>query len=148
MLSKASEYAIRALVYICMKDRESVRPGYREIAQYIEAPEQFTAKVLQTLVRSGLLSSVRGRGGGFFFEKDRDPIAIIDVINEMEGNHLFTRCGIGLNRCSDESPCPIHHQYAVVRDQYKRLAEQTTIKDLAERILSGDAVLNRLPTKD
>ncbi len=144
MLSKASEYAIRALVYICMMDRDSKRPGYKEIAKYIEAPEQFTAKVLQSLVRSGLLNSVRGRGGGFFFDKDSEPITVYEVIMEMEGNHLFTRCGIGLNRCSDESPCPIHHQYAVVRDQYKKLAETTTINDLADRILSGDAVLNRL----
>lgn len=144
MLSKASEYAIRALVYICIKSHDSKRPGYREIAKQIEAPEQFTAKVLQSLVRSGFLRSVRGRGGGFFFEEGSKPITILEIITEIEGDHLFTRCGIGLNHCSDEFPCPIHHQYAIIREQYKKLAESTTIESLAERIIAGDAVLNRL----
>ena len=144
MLSKASEYAIRALVYISIKSRESLRPGYREISQYIEAPEQFTAKVLQSLVRNGFIQSVRGRGGGFFFEDNNKPLTLLEVINETDGYRLFTRCGIGLSKCSDSEPCPIHHQYAIVRDQYHDLAANTTIQSLADKIISGDAVLNRL----
>ena len=80
MLSKASEYAIRALVYIETKNRGNNRPGYREIAAAIDAPEQFTAKILQSLVRQGMLNSVRGRGGGFFFDADADPLKLVDVI--------------------------------------------------------------------
>lgn len=144
MLSKASEYAIRSLVYVAIKNRDNQRPGYREIAREIEAPEQFTAKILQSLVRQGMLLSVRGRGGGFFFEPQAAPIALIEVINSVEGYKLFTRCGIGLSQCSDTSPCPIHHQYAVIRDQYQQLATNTTIEMLADKIVAGKAVLNRI----
>ncbi|MGQ1945969.1 RrF2 family transcriptional regulator [Geofilum sp. OHC36d9] len=146
MLSKAAEYAIRSLVYIAISNRDGHRPGYREIAKEIEAPEQFTAKVLQGLVRNDFIKSVRGRGGGFFFAAESKPLTLLAVINQVEGYELFTRCGIGLSRCSDEAPCPIHKQYAVVRDQYRQLAANTTIQSLADKIISGDAVLNRLPT--
>lgn len=144
MLSKASEYAIRSLVYVAIKNRDSQRPGYREIAREIEAPEQFTAKILQSLVRQGLLQSVRGRGGGFFFKPEAAPIPLIEVINSVEGYKLFTSCGIGLSQCSNTAPCPIHHQYAVIRDQYQQLATNTTIEMLAKKIIEGKAVLNRL----
>ena len=144
MLSKASEYAIRSLVYVAIKNRDNQRPGYREIAKEIEAPEQFTAKVLQSLVKQGLLNSVRGRGGGFFFKPDAAPIFLIEVINSVEGYKLFTRCGIGLSKCSDTEPCPIHHKYTVIRDQYRELATSTTIEMLAKQIVEGKAVLNRL----
>jgi Rrf2 family protein len=144
MLSKASEYAIRSLVYIAVKNRDGLRPGYREIAREIEAPEQFTAKILQTLVRQKLLMSVRGRGGGFFFDPQCKPLPLIEIINAIEGYKLFTRCGIGLSKCSDENPCPIHNQYAIIRNQYQDLATKTTINTLAKKIIDGDAVLNRL----
>ncbi|HHU58707.1 RrF2 family transcriptional regulator [Geofilum rhodophaeum] len=144
MLSKASEYAIRSLVYVALRNREQERPGYREVAREIEAPEQFTAKILQTLVRQGLLLSIRGRGGGFFFDDKAKDLPLIEVIHAMEGYKLFTRCGIGLSQCSDTAPCPIHHQYASIRDQYQQLATQTTIQMLADRIAGGEAVLNRL----
>ncbi|ASB48615.1 RrF2 family transcriptional regulator [Alkalitalea saponilacus] len=144
MLSKASEYAIRALVYITIKNRDAVRPGYREISREIEAPEQFTAKILQTCVRNKLLQSVRGRGGGFFFDPESKPLTLIEIINTIEGMSLFTRCGIGLSKCSDTAPCPIHKEYAVIRDQYQQLTTNTTIDNLADKIISGEGVLNRM----
>ena len=104
MLSKASEYAIRSLIYIVIKNRDNHRPGYREIAAAIEGPEQFTAKILQSLVRHGMLSSVRGRGGGFSFDPKAADLRLIEVINAVEGYKLFTRCGIGLSQCSSTSP--------------------------------------------
>jgi DNA-binding IscR family transcriptional regulator len=95
-------------------------------------------------VRNGFLNSVRGRGGGFFFSPDSKPLPLIEVINQVEGFSLFTRCGIGLSRCSDTNPCPIHFQYAVIRDDYQKLATNTTIQMLADRIIAGEAVLNRM----
>lgn len=144
MLSKASEYAIRAMVYIAVKNRDQKRPGYREIASEIEAPEHFTAKILQTLVKQGVLQSAKGRGGGFYCAGESRPVTIIEVIQHIEGLKLFTRCGIGLSRCSDSNPCPIHNEYAIIRNKYQELASQTTIQSLAEKIINGDAVLKRL----
>jgi DNA-binding IscR family transcriptional regulator len=67
MLSKSTEYAIRALVYIQLCTWEQKRPGASEIAKEIEAPVAYTAKILQILTKSQLIDSLKGRGGGFFF---------------------------------------------------------------------------------
>ncbi|MCB0485648.1 MAG: Rrf2 family transcriptional regulator, partial [Flavobacteriaceae bacterium] len=68
MFSKACEYAIRATLYISIKSIEGSRLGIKEIAKEIDSPEPFTAKILQTLSREGIISSIKGPNGGFFLE--------------------------------------------------------------------------------
>ncbi len=144
MISKGTEYAIRSLVFVEMQNRENIRPGYRTIAREIEAPEQYTAKVLQGLGRNRILGSVRGRGGGFFLKKDAGEISVLDVIKIMEGDQFFSKCGFGLKNCSDANPCPMHFKYAPIRDGYFDLVSSESIQSLADRIGRGEAVLNHL----
>ena len=76
MLAKGTEYAIRALVYVQLKNWEQKRPGVGEIAKEIEAPEAYSAKILQTLTRHKLLDSMKGRGGGFFFNNNQSNLTL------------------------------------------------------------------------
>ena len=99
MWSKTTEYAIRALVQVAVCNIGGHRPGFREIAESIDAPVQFTAKILQTMSRASLVHSVRGRGGGFFFDPDRPDLKLAEVIRTLEGDKYFTRCAIGLMKC-------------------------------------------------
>jgi len=144
MLGKTTEYAIRALVYIFIQNQEGKRPGFKEISGKIDSPEQFTAKVLQNLARAELISSMKGRGGGFFFDQIATPLSIYDVIRVMEGDKFFSKCGFGLKRCDGESPCPLHDDYAVVRGGFFRLVKKETIQALANKINEQKAVLTRL----
>jgi Rrf2 family protein len=144
MLGKTTEYAIRALVYIFIQNQEGKRPGFKEISRKIDSPEQFTAKVLQNLARAELISSMKGRGGGFFFDQTATPLTIYDVIRVMEGDKFFSKCGFGLKRCDGESPCPLHDDYSVVRGGFFRLVKKETIQSLANKINEQKAVLTRL----
>ena len=142
MLSKSTEYAIRALVFIQLRNWEQKRPGVEEIAKEIEVPEAYTAKILQTLTKSKLLNSMKGRGGGFFFDENQSNLTLYDVILVVEGDACFHKCGFGLKQCNHENPCPLHEQYKVVRDGFLSVTKTETIKSLSEKILHGDAVLN------
>lgn len=144
MLTKATEYAIRAMVAIELSQREGKRLGFKGIAQKIEAPEQFTAKVLQTLAKHDLVKSVRGRGGGFFFEKDAAPITLYDIIVVLEGKSFFHKCGFGFKRCDANNPCPLHDDFQGIRDAFYQLVVRHTITDLADKVSAGKAFLNRL----
>ena len=144
MLAKGTEYAIRALVYIQLKNWEKKRPGGGEIAKEIEAPEAYSAKILQTLTRHKLLDSMKGRGGGFFFYEFQSKHTLYDVIHVMEGDACFQKCGFGLKDCNNENPCPLHDQYTNIRDGFYDIARTETIGSLAERILQGKAFLNRM----
>jgi len=144
MLSKSTEYAIRALVYVQLKNWEQKRPGVGEIAKEIEAPEAYSAKILQTLTKHNLMDSMKGRGGGFFFSDNQSNLTLYDVIHVMEGDGCFHKCWFGLKNCNNEIPCPLHEKYKVVRDKFYEIVRTETIQSLAKSILEGDAVLNRV----
>ncbi len=144
MISKGTEYAFRSLVCIEIKNRDGIRPGYRHIAREIEAPEQYTAKILQNLVRFGIIDAVRGRGGGFSLGRDAEGISVYEIIKIMEGEYFFEKCGFGLKNCSATNPCPMHDRYKVIRDAYYRLVNSESVATLADRITRGEAVINHL----
>jgi Rrf2 family protein len=144
MLGKTTEYAIRSLVYIFIQNQEGKRPGFKEISKKIDSPEQFTAKILQNLARAELISSMKGRGGGFFFDQPATLLTIFEVIRVMEGEKFFSKCGFGLKHCDGENPCPLHDDYSLVREGFFRLVNKETIQSLANKINEQKAVLTRL----
>jgi len=144
MLSKSTEYGIRALVLIQLQNWENRRPGVAETAEQIEAPVAFTAKILHQLTSRQLLESMKGRGGGFFFKDNQSDLSLYDVILVLEGDRLFTKCGFGLKNCSETKPCPMHDGYMHLRDGLIDLAKNETIATMAQKVLDGAAVLNRV----
>ena len=142
MLSKSTEYAIRALIYVQLRNKEEKRPGVEEIATEIGAPVAYTAKILHTLTTHTLLNSMKGRGGGFFFEKNQSDLTLYDVVKVMEGNAVFHKCGFGLKKCSDDNPCPLHDKYKLIREEYFDIAKTETIESLSQKIKEGKAVLS------
>jgi Rrf2 family protein len=143
MIAKSTEYAIRAVVYIQLKNLEQKRPGVSEIAREINAPEAYSAKILQTLTKHKLLDSMKGRGGGFFFNENQSNLTLYDVIHVMEGDACFHKCGFGLKECNNDNPCPLHDKYKVIRDEYYNIVRTATIISLSKKIASGSAVLKR-----
>lgn len=142
MLSKTSEYGIRALIFIQSENQIGKRPKVPEIASGIGSPVHYTAKILQTLARHNLVKSAKGRGGGFFFEEGADPITLYEVIKLLEGESFFNRCGFGLDHCSDGHPCPMHDDYFPIKEKYIKTVSRLTIKNLALKVGQNKAFLN------
>lgn len=143
MFNKETEYALRGLVYIQSQNLAGRRPGIAEIAKEIEAPQFYTAKILQRLVRHGLVASLKGKGGGFYFEKDKPDLALKDLIKFTEGDKTFSGCGFGLKHCDKNNPCPLHHQYAPIRQAIDKLVSEETIQSLATKYTNfADPILN------
>lgn len=145
MLGRTTEYAIRAMVYIYIRNQNGEKPSFKEIAKNIDSPEQFTGKVLQNLARSNIVSSVKGKGGGFFFSEPTKSLTLYEIIKAVEGDEYFSKCGFGLKQCDSSNPCPMHDDYSEIRKAFFRLTNGQTIQSLAEKINQHKAVLNRLP---
>jgi len=141
MFSKACKYAIRALIYLASKSEESEKTGLREIAAEIDSPEAFTAKIMQILSKQNLVNSAKGPNGGFFIDPLEPEIKLIQVVKAIDGTQSITGCGLGLESCSDVHPCPIHHEFAVIRNALTNLLEEQTIQQLAREMLEGKSVL-------
>jgi len=131
MFNKETEYALRGLVYIQLQNNNGRRPGIAEIAREIEAPQFYTAKILNRMVRAGFVSSIKGKGGGFYFDRDRTDLPIKELILVTEGNRSFSGCGFGLKNCNDDNSCPMHEKYAPIRDAILKLVTEETIQSLA-----------------
>jgi Rrf2 family protein len=144
MFNKETEYALRGLVYIKLQNLNGRRPGTVEVAKEIEAPPFFTAKILQRLVKVGLLESMKGKGGGFFFDPDKPELKLVKLVSATEGDKTFSGCGIGLKHCDKDNPCPLHEKYAPIREAINNLLSEATVQSLAGDVLKKELALSNV----
>jgi len=143
IFSKTCEYAMRAVFFIAHKTAEGGRVGIKEIAVGIDSPEPFLAKILQDLSRRGVIQSAKGPNGGFYVDGGILDMPLASIVEAVDGNGIFTRCGLGLDYCSEENPCPIHHDFKAIRDQIQVLLKTTKIGEFNEDLNLGIAVLKK-----
>jgi Rrf2 family iron-sulfur cluster assembly transcriptional regulator len=143
MFSKATEYALRATIYIAQKSAAGKRPGLVEIAKAIDSPQSFTAKILQMLTKDNkVISSVRGPNGGFFLTEKTIRLPVRDVLEAMGEDEILEKCVLGLKQCSETKPCPMHSKYKSIKHQLIKLFETKTIKQLADEMAGGNTFIN------
>lgn len=145
MFSKACEYGIRSCLYIAQSSLNENRVRLGEIAAAIGSPEAFTAKILQQLVRSQIIKSVKGPYGGFEISHEQmENTPLKRIVVAIDGNDLFTGCAMGLSECDEKQPCPIHNQFFEIRTKLNTLLDNSTILSLAKPLDNGKTFLKRL----
>ncbi len=138
MFSKATEYALRATIYIAKKGTEEKKLGMEEIARAIDSPQSFTAKILQALTKDNkVVSSVRGPNGGFFMTDKAKRLPVRIILQVMGEDEVLEKCVLGLKRCSETEPCPMHAQYKAIKQQLIRLFASKTIQQLTDDMEEG-----------
>lgn len=131
MFSKATEYALRAIIYIAQKSTEEQKLSLKEIAENIGSPIAFTAKILQTLSKKGkIIRAGRGVNGGYYLVKEARQFPISRILVAMGDDSTILNCVLGLPNCSDERPCPMHKHYKNIKPQLYRMFEETSIESL------------------
>ncbi|MCM4167276.1 Putative HTH-type transcriptional regulator [Arenibacter antarcticus] len=144
MFSKACEYGIKATIFIAVRSLHNNRVSLKEIAKEIDSPEAFTAKILQSLAKNGLVDSHKGPTGGFQMERTKmDTINLYDIVNAIDGDSIFHGCGLGLKQCDSRKPCPVHHKFVVVRENLTHMLQNTTMYELATGLDIGLTHLKR-----
>lgn len=142
MFSKTCEYGIRAAIFIASESYHNRRVGLKEVAQKIDSPEAFTGKIMQILTKNKLILSIKGVGGGFEIPIDRIlEIKLSQLVNALEGDRVFTGCGLGLSDCSEEHPCPMHDKFKSIRNDLSNMLENTTLEELTLGLKSGETFL-------
>ena len=130
MFSNSTKYAIRAIVHM-LQHQDKGKNTVVEMATELRIPQPYLSKVLQQLSRSGIISSTKGRGGGFYLSKENMDRPLIDVVICIEGHNVFNKCVLGLPECSDENPCLLHPQFKA----FKNSIEQSICKQAVEDLL-------------
>lgn len=137
VFSSTLEYALRAVTYL------AARPGVglptQRIAEGTQVPEDYLSKVLQHLVKGGVLTSQRGRNGGFQLARPAGQISMLEVVNAVDPIPRIEQCPLGL-REHGVKLCPLHrrldHAYSLVQ---KAFAE-TTLLELVDDNRSREAL--------
>ncbi|MGB4401085.1 MAG: Rrf2 family transcriptional regulator [Daejeonella sp.] len=143
LFSKTCEYAMRAVFFVAHRTENGGKVGIKEIADGIGSPEYFLAKILQDLSRRGIIQSAKGPNGGFYIDEVSRKRPISDIVNAIDGNGIFTGCGLGLKFCSEINPCPLHDQFKEIRNQIYLMLKNTPIEKFNEELLLGTTALKK-----
>lgn len=131
MLSQTAEYALRTVLHIAARpaDAGPVRVG--ELADALDIPQNYLSKTLHLLAREGILSSTRGKRGGFELARAAARIRLVDVIGPFDRLGQRRHCLLSRAPCSDRHPCVAHAAWKDTAEQIAAFFRDTSVADLA-----------------
>jgi Rrf2 family protein len=133
MLSKKSQYAFKALIYLAEhSDQGPVLIS--EISKKKNIPLKFLENILLELRKAGVLESKKGKGGGYYFALDPKDVSLAKVMRLLDGPIALLPC-VSLNfyeKCKDcdETVCGLNRMMVQVRDATLKVLDSKTLADL------------------
>lgn len=94
MLSKTTEYTLRAVVYLATSKK--VARTTEDISKITRVPVSYLSKIMQGLVKAQLVASQRGLYGGFTLTREPDDLTIYDIVQAVEPIPRITSCPLEL----------------------------------------------------
>ncbi len=143
MFSKTFGYALRAVTFIALQGKDGYKTGLLELSQSLDIPRHFLGKIMQDLVRHGILDSAKGPSGGFYLNLQTLETPLLNILKITDGSLIFDQCALNIKRCDVHHPCPLHHDFALCRDGMLQAMSVKTVGILAAEVESGAAFLVR-----
>ena len=128
-LSKKADYALIAMKHLARKCGRST--SAREIAEEYSIPIELMAKVLQRLVRTGLLASTQGTHGGYTLGRPASSISVADVIQAIDGPVTVTACSTEKNSCEQFTKCSIRDPLWQIRERIVAALGTVSVAEMA-----------------
>ena len=145
-ITRASDYAVRVMIHLA-----GLPPGSRvrhpELSRATDVSGHFLSKVLQQLVRSRLIQSQRGSGGGFALAVPPATVSLLEVVEAIEGPVRLNQCIDEGSSCDRKSWCPAHHVWAEAQAAVVKVLGAASMASLAFHAKSDSAQLFRLHEK-
>src|ERR671918_1215087 len=130
-LSKKADYALIAMKHLAQKSAGGHSTSAREIAEQYDIPIELMAKVLQRLVRTGLLVSTQGTRGGYTLSRPPKSISVADVIQAIDGPLTVTACSTEKIDCEQYSKCSVRDPLWQIRERIAATLGTVTIAEMA-----------------
>lgn len=130
-LSKKSDYGLIAVKHLA-EHESSGACNTREIAKAYGIPAELLAKVLQKLVKNGVLVSHHGAEGGYALARHPGSVTAFDVIRAIDGPLLITSCVTARGACTQAPTCTVREPLSKVNEIITRALSSVTIASLGE----------------
>lgn len=131
-LTRAADYGVRVMVHLAAMDSEEPAQ-LSTLAEATEAPESFLSKVLQALTRAEMISSRRGKSGGFAILPRGRQSSMHQVIEAIDGPICLNVCLVSGKSCGRKTWCPAHPVWVRAQQAMLNVLKQATIADLASQ---------------
>ena len=128
-ITRQTDYAVRCVLYLSKEPQRITTVN--EIAKPMHIPKSFLAKILQSLVKAGIVESTRGVKGGFQLVRKLKEITLLDVIEAIEGPVAMNRCAIDKRMCSLSNTCSVHPVWVELRKECERRLRRCDFASLA-----------------
>jgi len=129
-ITRQADYAIRAMIYVAGLPPDS-RVATAAISEAESIPLPFLTKVIAHLVRSGLVTTSRGMGGGVSVARPPEEITLLDVLEAVEGPISLNRCLLRGASCEVEPYCAVHDVWVDVQAHLIAKLRSVTLSQLA-----------------
>ncbi|MGO8793268.1 MAG: RrF2 family transcriptional regulator [Candidatus Sulfotelmatobacter sp.] len=142
-ITRASDYAVRVMIHLAgLPPDSTVRQS--ELSQATEVSGHFLSKVLQQLVRSRLIRSQRGSGGGFALAVPATRISLLDVVEAIEGPLRLNQCLTENPSCDRKLRCPAHKVWVKAQEAIVTVLGSASMAHLASQARTDSAALYQL----
>jgi len=141
MFSNSAKYAIKAVLYLAIHSNETKRIMVKDISKPINVPQAYIAKLLQELSKQNVVSSARGRQGGFYLSRANRNQSIMSIVDVIDGEQKFNTCMLSLNECDKDKPCPLHDVIYSSKSTLIKSLENKTVNELSQDVKSGNSFL-------
>lgn len=134
IFSKKCEIGLQAVLFLSTESENELFNA-EQVSKKVKQPKEFVSKVLQTLTYAGIVSSKKGKNGGFSLANPAKNIRLIDIVKAIDGESVFENCVLGFPGCSDAKPCPVHETWGKIRDEAYEMLKRETLADLKQKSL-------------
>ncbi|WP_206811451.1 RrF2 family transcriptional regulator [Paradesulfitobacterium ferrireducens] len=130
-INQATDYAFRTVLFLA-KQWDSHLVMAQDIAKSEVIPMRYLLKIMPSLIKAGIVTSVRGVGGGYALAKDPRDITLLDILEAVEGPIELNRCLIRPDLCSKNgsATCEIHAALAQIQNRLRRDFQSYAVADL------------------
>ena len=142
-VSKKIEYALIAMHYIAFIENDQV-VNTKAIAEKFQIPLEMLAKILQKLVKKGLVTSHNGPKGGYLLAKDPAEISIGEVMEAIEGPIGIAECYHETeNFCSQQAYCNIKTPMGVIQMKIIDLLKSISLEQMHQETMNREGAQAR-----
>lgn len=141
-LTRQGDYAVRAVLDLAIRDfyeGPGTLQASQQVAQRQGIPKAFLNKIIQALVRAGIIETLRGAAGGIRLARPAKEITLRQIVEAMEGTIALNRCLIGPLSCDRMQGCPVHPIWIRAQQAFLRELEQVTLEDIARQAAGASA---------
>jgi len=128
-ITRRGEYGLTAMLYLA-QPHSSTLAQIHEIADYCGLPEPFLGQILRLLVRSRLVHSKKGVGGGFMLARPADTISFLEVLEALEGPVAINQCQSSIEHCHREGNCSMELVWAKAQEALVSVLRETMLADV------------------